>query len=119
MKSRTLAAVAAAILVALALSACSKGNAGSQDQAISAAVQSKLNADPALQGASVNAAAQNGVVTLTGAVGSDAARTEAASDAQVPGVTQVDNQISTNTPANPAAGAAPAPGTAMTATQPP
>jgi len=117
MRTRTfpasLTAAFAAAASLLALAGCSKSNAGSQDQAISQAVQAKINADAALQGAGITAAAQNGVVTLTGTVPSEAARTEAASDAQVPGVTQVNNQIATNTPANP--GAAPAANTAMMA----
>jgi len=109
-------------MIALAWVGCSKSSAGSQDQAITQAVQNKLNADPALQGAGITAATQNGVVTLSGAVASDAARTEAASDAQVPGVTQVNNQIATNTPANPnasmAMSAAPAAMSAMKANAP-
>ncbi|HVA64424.1 MAG TPA: BON domain-containing protein [Terriglobales bacterium] len=117
MRTRLLSACCAAALLALVLTACSKGNAGSQDQAITTAVQSKLSADPALQGAGVNATALNGVVTLTGTVNNDAARTAAAADAQVPGVTQVNNQIATNTPAHPAAGAV-APNNAMMAMQP-
>ncbi len=117
MRTRLLSACCAAALLALVLTACSKGNANSQDQAITAAVQNKLNADPALQGAGVNATALNGVVTLSGTVASDTARNAAAADAQVPGVTQVDNQIATNTAANPAAGAV-APNNAMTAMPP-
>ncbi|MGH9394818.1 MAG: BON domain-containing protein [Terriglobales bacterium] len=114
MRTRTLTAALALAAILTAATACSKSNAGSQDQAITQAVQNKLNADAALQGAGVTAAAQNGVVTLTGTVSSDAARSAAAADAQVPGVTQVNNQIGTNTPANPAA-AAPEANTAMTA----
>jgi len=117
MRTRTipasLTAAFAAAATLLTLAGCSKSNAGSQDQAITQAVQAKLNADPALQGAGVTAAAQNGVVTLSGTVSSEAARTEAAADAQVPGVTQVNNQVATNTPANPSA--APAANTAMMA----
>ncbi|HWG36201.1 MAG TPA: BON domain-containing protein [Terriglobales bacterium] len=117
MRTRTipasLTAAFAAAATLLTLAGCSKSNAGSQDQAITQAVQAKLNADPALQGAGVIAAAQNGVVTLSGTVSSEAARTEAAADAQVPGVTQVNNQVATNTPANPST--APAANTAMMA----
>lgn len=110
MRTRLLFATGAAAVLALASAACSKGVAGSQDQAVAAAVQSKLNADPALQGANIQAAALNGVVTLSGTVTSDSARTAAAADAQVPGATQVNNQIATNTPATP--------GNAMMAMQP-
>ncbi|MGH9475840.1 MAG: BON domain-containing protein [Terriglobales bacterium] len=114
MRYQKLTAAGAAVVLALAMAACSKSNAGSQDQAITQSVQKNLNADNALQGDNIIAATQNGVVTLSGTVTSNAARTQAAQDAQVPGVTQVDNQIATNTPANPAATA----GSAMSA-QPP
>lgn len=106
MRYKNLTAAAAAAAMALVMVACSKSSAGTQDQAITQAVQQKLNADPALQGDNLTAATQNGVVTLTGTVNSDAARDQAAKDAQVPGATQVDNQIATNTPTNPASGAA-------------
>lgn len=101
-----LAACAASTLMALGMAACSHGNASSQDQSLTTAIQSKINADPALQGSGVNATVLNGVATLTGAVASDAARNAAQQDAQIPGVTQVNNQIGTNTTM---AAAAPAP----------
>ncbi len=111
MSSRALAAIFSASILAVAITACSRSSANTQDQTINQAVQSKLNADPALSGAAVTASTLNGVVTLKGSVNSEAARQAAAGDANMPGVTQVDNQISTNTPANPSA--APAPANAM------
>jgi len=109
-------------LLALSMSACSRGNAHSQDQAVTAAVQNKLNSDTSLAGAGVTASTLNGVVTLTGTVNSEAARVQAAQDAQLPGVTQVNNQIATNTPtegsAMVAARPAPAPSSAAGRTTP-
>lgn len=110
-----LAACAAGALLALGMAACSHGNASSQDQSLTTAIQSKINADPALQGAGVNATVLNGVATLTGSVGSDAARNAAQQDAQIPGVTQVNNQIGTNTAMT---AAAPSPGAPAPATAP-
>lgn len=97
MRSRNLVAIGAAVLMTLAVAACSKSSAGTQDQAITQAVQSKLNADPSLRGDNITASTENGVVTLTGTVSSNAARTAAAKDAQVQGVTEVSNEIATNT----------------------
>lgn len=97
MKSRNLFAIGAAVLMTLAMAACSKSSAGTQDAAITQAVQNKLNADPSLQGANIKASTENGVVTLTGTVSSNAARAAAAQDAQVQGVTEVSNEIATNT----------------------
>lgn len=120
LKNRTLwTAATAALLLALGMTACSSGKASTQDQAVASAVDAKLKADPALAGANVSAAALNGVVTLSGTVASEQARLQAAQDAQVPGVTQVNNQIGTDTSATtstpPAAAAAPAAGAAMMA----
>lgn len=119
LNNRTLwTASTAALLLALGLTACSNGKATTQDQAVASAVDAKLKADPALAGSNVSAAALNGVVTLTGTVNSEPARLQAAQDAQVPGVTQVNNQIGTDTSATTAttpAAAAPAAGTAMMA----
>lgn len=105
MRIRKLAVATMALGLSLALGACSKSKAGNNDQALTAEVQGKLNADPALKGAGITANVENGVATLSGTTSSDAARTEAAMDAQVQGVTQVNNEIATNSPANAAAGA--------------
>ncbi|MGH9520630.1 MAG: BON domain-containing protein, partial [Terriglobales bacterium] len=111
MNNRTLwTAATAALLLALGMTACSSGKASTQDQALATAVEAKLKADPALAGATVDAAATNGVVTLTGTVGSEQARLQAAQDAQMQGVTQVNNQIGTDSSATTTA-AAPAAGT--------
>ncbi|MGH9478760.1 MAG: BON domain-containing protein [Terriglobales bacterium] len=100
MRIRKLAVTTVALGLSLALGGCSKSSAGNNDQALTAAVQSKLTADPALKGTGLTANVENGVATLTGTASSDAERTAAAMDAQVPGVTQVNNEIATNTPAN-------------------
>lgn len=114
LNNRTLwTASTAALLLALGMTACSSGKASTQDQAIATAVEAKLKADPALAGATVDAAATNGVVTLTGTVNNEQARLQAAQDAQIPGVTQVNNQIGTDTSATTTT--APAAGTAMMA----
>ena len=114
---KSMIAVTGALLAALALSACSRSQANSPDQAITSTVQQNLNTDPALQGAKLTASTQNGVVTLTGTVASEAARMEAAKDAQVPGATQINNQIATMAPAQVVA-PAPAPPAASAAMTP-
>jgi hypothetical protein len=113
MSSRSLAAICFAAILATTAVGCSHTNASSEDQSINQAVQSKINADPALSGAAVTASTLNGVVTLKGSVASEAARQAAAADAQMPGVTQVDNQIGTNTPSGNAMSGATAPAGAM------
>jgi hypothetical protein len=121
MSSRSLAAFCFAAILTVAGIGCSRTSASSEDQSINQAIQSKLNADPALSGAAVTATTLNGVVTLKGTVASETARQAAAADAQMPGVTQVDNQIGTNTsassPANAMSGA-PAPANAMSGPPP-
>ncbi|TAN24023.1 MAG: BON domain-containing protein [Acidobacteria bacterium] len=97
MRSRNLVAIGATVLMTMALAACSKSSAGTQDAAITQAVENKLNADPSLQGDNIKASTENGVVTLTGSVSSNAARAAAAKDAQVQGVTEVSNEIATTT----------------------
>lgn len=101
MHAKTLPACAGALLLtvgmATAMTACSRSDAGTADAGITAAVQQKLAADPALSGAKITPSTQNGVVTLTGTVKSESARLEAAKDAQVPGATQVNNEIGTDT----------------------
>lgn len=100
MLRKTLPLATGAFVLALGLTACSRGNAGTNDQALAASVQQKINSDSTLQGSSIKASAENGVVTLSGSAPSEAERTQAAQDAQVPGATQINNQIATNLPAN-------------------
>ncbi len=113
-KPSVLALTGGLVLVA-SLTACTKSNALSPDQQKNAAVEKSLGADPALAGATVTASTENGVVTLTGNVNSEAARTAAAKDAQVPGVTEVDNQIATLEPAGGSMAMTAQPAAAMTA----
>lgn len=102
-----------AILVALlGVAGCaSKAN----NQQIAQAVQGKIYADSSITSRQISAAAESGVVTLSGTVASDAERQAAAGDAaQVSGVKTVVNNLvvaSAAAPAPPAAppAAAPAP----------
>jgi hypothetical protein len=85
------------------------------DAQVGTDVQNKINSDPAVQSRQYSVTANNGVVTLSGYVGSDAERAAAASDAaQVPGVKTVVNDLKAATPtqqaeAQPQEQAAPAP----------
>jgi hypothetical protein len=70
---------------------CSKGRA---DAEISSEVQSKINADSNIVTKQVAATSNNGIVTLSGTVGSDFERTAASGDAsQVKGVKTVLNNL--------------------------
>lgn len=113
MNAKTLPACAGALLLTVSIAACSRGNAGTADASINTAVEQKLAADPALQGAKITASTQNGVVTLTGSVADETARMDAAQDARVPGVSQVNNAISTDSAVAPAASDAMAGNSAM------
>jgi hypothetical protein len=64
------------------------------DAQVGTDVQNKINSDPAVQSRQYSVTANNGVVTLSGYVGSDAERAAAASDAaQVAGVKTVVNDL--------------------------
>src|SRR5580692_4594851 len=99
--------------LALASSGCKSTAPATSDTSLTAQVQARLFADQNLGGQPIQASAANGVVTLTGSVSSDSARTIASSDAaQVPGVkTVVDNLVVVTTPpaASSSASTAPAP----------
>ncbi|HEY8055440.1 MAG TPA: BON domain-containing protein [Terriglobales bacterium] len=112
MSHRRLIAMVAAASLPVFMAACNSSSASNQDQALNQQVQAKLDADTALQGDGIKANTENAVVTLTGNVPTEAARVAAAQDAQVPGVTQVNNEIATRTAA---AGATAAPAMAMKA----
>lgn len=96
---RPWAALLASGLLLLGLAAC-KHQPNAQDAQITSAVQNQIAADPALQGQQVRVATQNGVVTLSGTTATEAQRVAAARDAQVPGVSQVVNQIATTSTDN-------------------
>ena len=99
--------------LALALSGCKSTAPATSDTGLTAQVQARLFADQNLGGQPIQASAANGIVTLSGSVSSDSARTIASSDAaQVPGVkTVVDNLVVVTTPpaASSVAVAAPTP----------
>lgn len=83
----------AAALVAL-MAGCSRGSG--RDQQLTALVQSRLAADPALQGDRITATVHDGAVTLAGAVHTENERMAADEDAQAPGVARVDNRLTVN-----------------------
>lgn len=67
---------------------------GQTDQQVAADVQNKINADASFPDKGLTVNASKGVVTLSGNVSSDAARTAAGNDAaQVPGVKTVVNNL--------------------------
>lgn len=80
------------------------------DATLNTQVQSKLFSDQGLRGEPIQTAVAGGVVTLSGTVSSDAARTSAASDAgQVAGVKTVVNNLTVQTAAATAVAPQPAP----------
>lgn len=83
--------VVAALLLLAACAGCSRSRTDAQ---IAGDVQNKINADPAMQGKTISASSNNGVVTLTGSVDNDFERTAAGNDAaQVDGVKTVLNNV--------------------------
>ncbi|HEY4381782.1 MAG TPA: BON domain-containing protein [Acidobacteriaceae bacterium] len=104
--------VVASLTLALALAGC-KGNAPAPDDAtLNTQVQARLFADQNLSGQAIQASVASGVVTLSGTVSSDSARTIASGDAgQIPGVKTVVNNlvVQPGAPAPAVASAAPAP----------
>src|SRR6185369_6800435 len=107
-------------MIGLALSlsvACSKG---SSDAQISSQVQSKLASDANIQNKQIGVQSANGVVTLSGNVGTDIERASAANDAaEIPGVKTVINNLQVQ-PQSAQAQTAPAPATqAATPVEPP
>jgi BON domain len=83
------------VLVSLALFAVGCSRLGSRpDAQVASDVQNKINGDSNIPDKQLNINANNGVVTLTGTVASDAARNAAANDAaQVEGVKTVVNNL--------------------------
>jgi hypothetical protein len=102
---------ALAIVSGLAIAGCKSSTATPPtDAALTQAVQSKIAADSSLASEPIQAAAQQGVVTLTGTTSNDAARSLAANDAaQVAGVKTVVNDLVVQPPQPNTAAAAPAP----------
>jgi hypothetical protein len=83
------------VSLVLIVAGCNRaGTSGRSDAQIASDVQNKINADNNLPDKQVTINANNGVVTLSGNVSSDAARNAAASDAaQVEGVKTVVNNL--------------------------
>ena len=105
MKSRLSLYVAGALAawVLAATLGCSgtqhSADSSAADPQITSAIQGKLYANPAIQSKQISVQTANGVVTLAGAVTTDAERTQASSDAgSVPGVKTVINNISVAAP---------------------
>jgi hypothetical protein len=83
------------VLIAIALLAASCSRVGSRtDAQVASDVQNKINGDSSIPDKQLNINANNGTVTLTGTVASDAARNAAANDAaQIEGVKTVVNNL--------------------------
>ena len=83
------------VLIAMALLAAGCSRVGSRtDAQVASDVQNKINGDGSIPDKQLNINANNGVVTLTGTVASDAARNAAANDAaQIDGVKTVVNNL--------------------------
>jgi hypothetical protein len=109
---------AAVFAVALSFSGCKKSTPPPNDSALTTAVQTRLAADSALQPESIQVTVENGVATLNGTVGNEAARSLAASDtAQVAGLKTVVNNLTVQQAQQPTL--EPAPQVAAVAPPPP
>jgi hypothetical protein len=85
--------------LALFLGACNSANKGSDDLAIKSGIQSKLFEDATLKTRDIRVDSTKGVVTLTGTVASDTEKLAVEGlTRQVPGVTQVVNQLAVPAP---------------------
>jgi osmotically-inducible protein OsmY len=78
---------------ALAQAAATAGAAKVDDGALKTRIQSRIKSSATLKDADVDVAVDNGVVTLTGTVHSEAQSLRAASLAKVTGVTNVENKL--------------------------
>ena len=118
MKRYLLGAVLASLILVAA--GCNRGASGTRpDAQIATDVQNKINSDSGVPDKQVTINANNGVVTLSGSVSSDAARNAAANDAaQVEGVKTVVNNLEVGT-ATAANNAPPAPEPVASAPAPP
>ena len=90
--------------LALVLAGCKGTTPAANDATLTTQVQARLFADQNLSGQTIQASVANGVVTLSGSVTSDTARTIASGDAaQVAGIKTVVNNIVVQPGASPAA----------------
>lgn len=101
--SPVLSAVLLLAIVGMTLACIRKAD----DAKITSTIQSSFNADSGLQGKRLGVQSQNGVVTLSGTVDTDAQRTAASRyAAAAPGVTQVVNDLQVGGQTAPVAGTA-------------
>lgn len=92
----SVAALAVMALLILGTVSCNRARSDAQ---IASEVQGKIFSDKTVQSRQITVQASNGVVTLSGDVGSDAERTAVAGDAaQVEGVKTVVNNLETSAP---------------------
>jgi hyperosmotically inducible periplasmic protein len=82
-----------ALLMGAPVANAQVGTTGGTDKAMATRIEKRIAADPALKKYDIKITVDGGVATLTGSVATEAARTKAAADAKVPGVTRVDNQL--------------------------
>lgn len=108
-------AVTGLLLAALFVSGCKmQQSAAPTDQQVTSDIQTKIQGESALAGQNIQAAASNGVVTLSGTVTDEASRALAANDAgSIAGVKTVINNLTVQSakeqPAQPPVQSAPAP----------
>jgi len=109
----SLSLVVLSFSLAVMVAGCKKKTAAPLDDAgLNTLVQSKLTSDPNLNGQSIQSSVAGGVVTLSGNVSSDAARTSATVDAaQIAGVKTVVDNLAEQAPAAAAVAIPPAPAT--------
>src|SRR3981189_3398681 len=100
---------ATALTIAFGLAGCKSSAPPTDDSGLTAALQTRISGDAALNNEPIQSSVQKQVATLNGTVSSEAARSLAAADAaQVPGVKTVVNKLTVQSSA-PAVAAAPPP----------
>ena len=98
-KSLTAISTTAIFALSLTCSGCKSKAPANDDASLNTALQNRLQSDPGLTGQPVQAIVQDGVVTLSGNVASEAARSLAANDAaEVSGVRTVVNNLALGVP---------------------
>ena len=113
MQMKRLRALACGLVAVLVLACGVACKSGPEDATITTNVKAKLVADPTVSGTAINVDTKDGVVTLTGTVDNDAARTKAETIAKgVEGVKSVKTNLTVK-PAAPPTPAANANDTAM------
>ena len=83
--------------MAMAPSAALAQTAKTDDSTLDSRIEASIKASDTLKHDNIDVAVENGVVTLTGKVASDAHRTRAGSLAKIAGVTRVDNKLEVDT----------------------